>query len=106
MTRSRCPDCNIARTTLYVREQKGKIQEIIPAVISGAFGKGMDEAKKDNPIVGIMDEAMDDLPWYAKALLLKATGGNPEGLLGVLKGATEGQTGGNRVSFDPKFGLK
>ena len=28
-------------------KKKGKIQEIIPAVITGAFGKGMDEAKKD-----------------------------------------------------------
>ena len=87
-------------------KKKGKIQEVIPAVITGAFGKGMEEAKKDNPALGIMDEAMEDLPWYAKALLLKATGGNPEGLLGVLKGVSGGTPGVERVSIDPKFGLK
>ena len=88
------------------KKHKGKIQEIIPAVITGAFGKGMEEARKDNPAVGILDEAMEDLPWYAKALLMRATGGNPEGLLGLLKGATGGQSGAERVVFDPKFGLK
>jgi len=87
-------------------KKKGKIQEVIPAVITGAFGAGMKEAKKDNPALGIMDEAMEDLPWYAKALLLKATGGSPEGLLGVLKGASKGLEGVERVSIDPKFGLK
>jgi len=75
-------------------------------VITGAFGKGMEEARKDNPAVGILDEAMEDLPWYAKAILMRATGGSPEGLLGVLKGASGGQTGVERVQFDPKFGLK
>jgi len=88
------------------KKHKGKIQDVIPAVITGAFGKGMEEARKDNPAVGILDEAMEDLPWYAKALLMKATGGSPEGLLGLLKGATGGQSGAERVVFDPKFGLK
>ena len=88
------------------KKHKGKIQKIIPAVITGAFGKGMEEARKDNPAVGILDEAMEDLPWYAKAILMRATGGSPEGLLGVLKGATGGQSGAERVVFDPKFGLK
>ena len=88
------------------KKHKGKIQEIIPAVITGAFGKGMEEARKDNPAVGILDEAMEDLPWYAKALLMKATGGNPEGLLGLLKGVSGEQSGAGRVQFDPKFGLK
>jgi len=87
-------------------KKKGKIQEVIPAVISGAFGKGMSEAKKDNPALGIMEEAMDDLPWYAKALLLKATGGNPEGLLGALKGISGAAPGVEQVSINPKFGLK
>ena len=88
------------------KKHKGKIQKIIPAVITGAFGKGMEEARKDNPAVGILDEAMEDLPWYAKAILMRATGGSPEGLLGVLKGASGGTPGVERVQFDPKFGLK
>ena len=75
-------------------------------MITGAFGKGMSEAKKDNPALGIMDEAMEDLPWYAKALLLKATGGNPEGLLGALKGVSGAAPGVEQVSINPKFGLK
>jgi len=88
------------------KKHKGKIQEVIPAVISGAFGAGMREARKENPALGIMEEAMDDLPWYAKALLLKATGGNPEGLLGALQGASRGLEKVQEVSFSPKFGLK
>jgi len=88
------------------KKHKGKIQEIIPAVITGAFGAGMKEVRKDNPAMEIMDEAMEDLPWYAKALLLKATGGNPEGLLGALQGASKGLERVQEVSFSPKFGLK
>jgi hypothetical protein len=87
-------------------KKKGKIQEVIPAVITGAFGKGMSEAKKDNPALGIMDEAMEELPWYAKALLLKATGGNPEGLLGALKGVSGDAPGVEQATINPKFGLK
>jgi len=37
---------------------------------------------------------------------MKATGGNPEGLLGLLKGGSGEQSGAGRVQFDPKFGLK
>jgi len=88
------------------KKHKGKLHEMIPAIISGAFGKGMEEAKKENPAIGIMDEAMEELPWYAKALLLKATGGDAGAFLGALQGKTGTPAKVGRVVFDPKFGLK
>ncbi len=69
---------------------KGILHTTIPAIIDGAFGAGVKEMKKLNPEIGIMEEAMEELPWYAKTLLLKATGGDPQGFLKGLQGGGGG----------------
>ena len=43
---------------------------------------------------------MEELPWYAKTLLLKATGGDPQGFLKALQGGSgEGGTLRNRPAW-------
>lgn len=82
---------------------KGILHTTIPAIIDGAFGAGVKEMKKLNPEIGIMEEAMEELPWYAKTLLLKATGGDPQGFLKALQG---GSGGGAEPSGTDRHGRK